>query len=447
MHPNNKNLILIIADSWQREVFFDSLAKGLLPEIQKELIDGGTFFRDVVSIFPSVSLSSHASILTGSPPSVHEIPGHRWYDRKDTHCRNYIGLGCRKINGDISSNAKTLFEMDGGSISVQSMISRGSTRTIRKTTLSSSRILELSANRIRLLDPTVCVIWLPRGDRLAHTYGPASEKCRREMETTSKALGRFVDDLKRMPSGLKYDLLFISDHGQRRVKFTYDFRAFFRTNKIPLRVNPRTANTTGCNLFTNGDSAAFLYFANGMMSHERRMTLSRLLAKEVGVGLVFMRAAESVHYVISKSGMSKLTSSGRHVDKYQLVDGVDPLGILQSNWSHESDYNDIRSSIHWRHPDVLVQYLSSYVPGRSPDMIVTAANDYHFSPAPRIAWRFGFHRGSHGAPSREEMLTFAIYRGRDSVTRLEDGPVRIWDILGRVHRQAGERRDNNGFRE
>lgn len=432
MHSNNKKLILIIADSWQREVFFDSLEEGLLPEIQKELIDGGTFFRDVVSVFPSVSLSSHASILTGSAPSDHKIPGHRWYDRKDNRCRNYIGPNCWKINDDMSKNTKTLLEIDGDNLSIQSTISRGATYVIRKATLSSNKILELSANRIRLLNPYTCVIWLPQGDHLAHAYGPASKECRREMEVTSRALGQFMNDLRKNPSGSEYDLLFVSDHGQRKVKFIYDFKKFFRKNKIPVSVNPREASASGCNLFTNGDSAAFLYFVDIAVSHDKKMELSRQLSREIGIGLVFLSVSESTHYIISKDGMARLTSCGRRVENYEIIDGLDPLGIPQTTHSAGFDYNDINYSIRWKHPDVLVQYLSSYVSGRSPDVLVTAADNYHFSPAPRIGWRFGFHRGSHGTASRDEMLTFAIFKGKNSVQKVENGPVRIWDILARI---------------
>lgn len=70
--------IIIIVDGWTHNLFHECLSDSLLPEIKHEFIDQGILFSRVVSCFPSVSLSSHASILTGMNQNGHGIPGHRW---------------------------------------------------------------------------------------------------------------------------------------------------------------------------------------------------------------------------------------------------------------------------------------------------------------------------------------------------------------------------------
>ena len=63
------------------------------------------------------------------------------------------------------------------------------------------------------------------------------------------------------------------------------------------------------------------------------------------------------------------------------------------------------------YPDILHQYLTSYVPNRSSDVIITSSDGYQFGKIPRIGWRFGYHKGTHGGPSFDEMVFSPIIFG------------------------------------
>lgn len=52
------------------------LRQGKLPHLSK-LIEGGVFFDDVVSVFPSKTAPGFASLLTGAPPRLTDITGNR----------------------------------------------------------------------------------------------------------------------------------------------------------------------------------------------------------------------------------------------------------------------------------------------------------------------------------------------------------------------------------
>jgi hypothetical protein len=80
------------------------------------------------------------------------------------------------------------------------------------------------------------------------------------------------------------------------------------------------------------------------------------------------------------------------------------------------------------YPDFLHQMWRAYSPGRTGDLVVFAAEGFHFGKAPRLAWRFGYHRGSHGGASEDELLVTAVHRGFGDVFR-GIGVVRSADLL------------------
>ena len=80
--------IIVIADGWRKSTFEKLLNEGNLEEIQDCILDNGVFIENVVSNIPSVSIASHASILTGSFQDEHRIPGHRWQSADCSCCRN-----------------------------------------------------------------------------------------------------------------------------------------------------------------------------------------------------------------------------------------------------------------------------------------------------------------------------------------------------------------------
>ena len=45
------------------------------------------------------------------------------------------------------------------------------------------------------------------------------------------------------------------------------------------------------------------------------------------------------------------------------------------------------------------------------DILVLAGGNAHFGLAPRIGWRFGYHRSSHGGASRDETMVSALHFG------------------------------------
>lgn len=407
-------LIYIIADAWRTDVFHQCLLESKLPEIQSELIDNGIFLQNLVSVFPSVSLSSHSTLLTGENLNKHLIAGHRWFDRSKKMVRIYLGSDYKKVNADLSPETPTLFEKfpDMTSFAINSVINRGATRSIRYLNVNSKSILSKTAELICANPTSVFVIWLPKGDIVSHKKNPISDALVKEMISASEGIGILTKRLKQAGLFQKSRIVFISDHGQKATKHSYNLAHYFRSLGYRSFLNPGKPIDCDILVFSNGDACAYLYFDPGFTVNHKTDLLYKLREKEE-VDLVFFRADAGNHYIFSNQGVTQINKISDTNVKYQLLENTDPLGILSGSSEiiiNPEEFSTV--NLEWNYPDIIYQYLTSGVSTRSPDAFVTSSGDYHFGKTPRIGWNFGYHKGSHGGPTQEEMLVSAIFTGQ-----------------------------------
>jgi len=429
---NGFPLVIIIADGWTRELFHEALHDALLPEIQGELLEPGILFPTVISVFPSVSIASHTTLLTGLNQCDHGIPGHRWLFRDKGSSRDYIGPHVRAVNADIYRNVQTVFERHHprSSFAVQSIVNRGATGVIDLLTMNSEKILARTAELARTHPDSVIVSWLPKGDVLSHIYGPRSKALIAEMRSTSRGVRRLTESLRRSGLLSRARILFTSDHGQKPVAKRFVLTEFFRRLGYSSLQNRAAGVGADVSVFSSGDSSTYIYFDGRHFTKEARFHILADLAKREGIGLIFCRADARSHFILANQGIAKLSLASPTEIEYGVVTGDDPLDLLNGGRAARFTGDVLDDSVQQqRYPDLLHQYLDSYVPARSADVLVTSAPTYHFGMAPRLAWRFGYHRGSHGGPSREEMLFSAI--GFGSTATIDNSPLRSKDLLRR----------------
>ena len=129
--------------------------------------------------------------------------------------------------------------------------------------------------------------------------------------------------------------------------------------------------------------------------------------------------------MLSDDGYGLLHDNGEDGLTYEVRSGSDPLALT----SAEAPTLAIPSvPLMGKYPDFLHQYSRSYVKGRSADILLFADNDTHFGSVPRLGWRFGYHRGTHGGPSVDEVVVSAIYKRQVSnIDRVK--PIRSADLL------------------
>jgi predicted heme/steroid binding protein len=162
--------------------------------------------------------------------------------------------------------------------------------------------------------------------------------------------------------------------------------------------------------------------------------IARKLAREPSIEIIVSHeSAFSANY-FGKCGMARANLVNGSDLQYTVIAGDDPLGIVDRAVSSTvtfHSFQDHSPDLSQRYPDILRQTFESWVEGRSGDMLIMASSGYHFGTSPRMAWRLGNHRGSHGGPLREEVTVAAIARGMNSSID-PDAPVHSSDLVERL---------------
>ncbi|MEI3605292.1 alkaline phosphatase family protein [Pseudogracilibacillus sp. SE30717A] len=142
----NKPVILLNIDSLMTYPLEIAIQTGRAPALQF-LKENGTYFNNMVSSFPTMSVTIDSSLLTGTYADQHHISGLSWFDTSKKEIVNYgtgfretFRLGTRRSihnmlyrlnNEHLSSNVSTIFEelanRDIPSASINSFVYRGNT--------------------------------------------------------------------------------------------------------------------------------------------------------------------------------------------------------------------------------------------------------------------------------------------------------------------------------
>lgn len=91
----NKKVILLVADSLMTQSIDRGVRQNKLPAFQF-LIGHGQYYKELVSSFPTMSVTIDSSLLTGAYPDEHRVPGLTWYSMDDRKVINY-GTGPMEV--------------------------------------------------------------------------------------------------------------------------------------------------------------------------------------------------------------------------------------------------------------------------------------------------------------------------------------------------------------
>lgn len=424
----NDSLLIVILDGWKSETFEELLRQKRLSGIQR-IIEDGIKVDTIVSNLPSVSIASHLSIVTGCYINQHCIPGHRWLDRERARVRSYFSLDVsEKIKKDANPEVLTVFENPKykHSVSIQAITNRGAARRLLYPTMSGKKLIQQTAKVLCSDENQVIVTWLPKVDSLSHKYGPDSPKVRHEMIETAEAFEGLVGTMCAKGKYADLKILLIPDHGQRAVDKSVNLEKLFHQIGLKALVNPKRYHSNQQLIFTSGDSFAQVYLTEECLG--QRQDIAAKLINFQEIELACWLQGENHWYITSARGgaVTKWVDEGSHLIQYKVVWGSDPLGILKSD--QEQIFDLTVPMLDGYYPDFLHQLTHSYVPKRSGDLLLFPSRKFHFGKAPRIGFRLGFHRGTHGGPFPEEMLVFGIVKG----AKIENKPIRMADVLSAV---------------
>ena len=107
-----KKLVLAVIDSLKPDMLDQAVAEGEAPALAA-LLDCGTYVRDCVSTFPSVTPVASAAIATGRGPGEHHIPAMNWFHRGEERYVEYgSSLAATRAFGIVRSLYDTVYNMN-----------------------------------------------------------------------------------------------------------------------------------------------------------------------------------------------------------------------------------------------------------------------------------------------------------------------------------------------
>jgi predicted AlkP superfamily pyrophosphatase or phosphodiesterase len=107
-----KKLVLAVIDSLKPDMLDQAVDEGEAPALAA-LVDRGTYIRDCVSTFPSVTPVASAAIATGCGPGEHHIPAMNWFHRGEERYVEYgSSLPATRAFGIVRSLYDTVYNMN-----------------------------------------------------------------------------------------------------------------------------------------------------------------------------------------------------------------------------------------------------------------------------------------------------------------------------------------------
>jgi Type I phosphodiesterase / nucleotide pyrophosphatase len=107
-----KKLVLAVIDSLKPDMLDMAIEEGRAPALAA-LREGGTYIRDCLSTFPSVTPVASAAIATGCGPGEHHIPSMNWYHRGEERYVEYgSSFQATRVFGVVRSLYDTVYNMN-----------------------------------------------------------------------------------------------------------------------------------------------------------------------------------------------------------------------------------------------------------------------------------------------------------------------------------------------
>jgi Type I phosphodiesterase / nucleotide pyrophosphatase len=110
--PQPRKVVLAVIDSLKPEMLDAAIADGRAPALAA-LVDRGTYIRDCISTFPSVTPVASAAIATGTGPGEHNIPSMNWFHRGEERYIEYgSSFSATRAFGVVRSLFDTVYNMN-----------------------------------------------------------------------------------------------------------------------------------------------------------------------------------------------------------------------------------------------------------------------------------------------------------------------------------------------
>jgi predicted AlkP superfamily pyrophosphatase or phosphodiesterase len=461
-----KKLVLAIIDALKPDMLDLAIEEGRAPALAT-LRERGTYVRDCVSTFPSVTPVASAAIATGTGPAEHHIPSMNWYHRGEERYVEYgssfqatRAFGVVRSLFDtvynmnmahLSRGRKTVFEhLDDAGLRTACttwLIYRGRTRHAPSGASVYRRIAEAAQFRhavygarelfyADLFDSrdtgcrsalampgqrdrhTGCVgaylvehdlfdfmlFSLPDNDSYSHKAGPDGQV--RSIAEADRALERIMHVAGGVDAFLeKHAVIVMSDHSQTKVEASVNLAEAFDSWRVlhPSDAAPTEAELAVC----PAARSAMVY----VLDEERR---DELVPRAVEV----LRDLEGVDLVVHRENGSATVTSGRGRLKFRP--GGDVVDARGEAWTVDGDLAALDLAVangrmsSPEYPDALGRLWSALECPHAGDVLVSATPSYEF-----VDWGGSDHvgGGSHGSLHRDDSEGVLLLCGVDAPAR------------------------------
>jgi hypothetical protein len=474
----SKKLVLAVIDSLKPDMLDLAIEEGRAPTLAA-LRDCGTYIRDCLSTFPSVTPVASAAIATGQGPGEHHIPSMNWYHRGEERYVEYgSSFPATRAFGVVRSLYDTVYNMNMAHLTrahktvfehlddtglrtacTTYLIYRGRTRHDPSGASVYRRIAEAAQFRhavygarelfyADLFDSrntgctsalgmpgqrdrhTGCVgaylvehdlfdfllFSLPDNDTHSHKAGPDGQV--RSIADADRALERIVHVAGGVQAFLEqHAVIVMSDHSQTVVEARANLADAFADARVLLPADPAP---TEAELAVSPAARSAMVYA---LDEHRREEL-------VAGAVATLRATEGVDLVATRTNGEAVVRSAR--GELRFAPGGDFADVRGRGWHVDGDHAalDVGGTTY---PDALNRLWSALECPHSGDVLVSAEPGYEF-----VDWGGADHLGggSHGSLHRDDSEGVLLLCGVDHP---EQEQWSLTDVTGLVLDHFGVR--------
>jgi predicted AlkP superfamily phosphohydrolase/phosphomutase len=437
---NKQRVLFYLLDGARPDILSRLIAEGKLPNL-KQLIDEGTY-RTATTCFPSTTGPAYLPFLAGHFPGTMNIPGIRWFDKKEFKhsrlnrmaMRSYCGPEAAWFNTDMPADKPTLFELTGEAYNLYNMITRNVPDAYdlgkkgkgwlytRAHFLKRHHPVDLQGHEriMQMLNSGKDFDFLfavfPSVDWDSHYHHINDPRTVEAYQIADNSIGEVRALLEK--KGWWNDTLFLltSDHGLTPSHTHFDLGDWMTAQDLksvsyPViwRRNPKSA------VMISGNSFGSIHLLNHEGDHclnqpeltkhfgETRMAA---LLTQPAVDFVTYRGSKEGEFIIQNNNGEAIIRHYQNQYSYEPI-SADPikLGKLTANGHREA----LEATAGSDYPDALFQVTQLFRSRRAGDLVVSAANGYDL----RDFWEYPEHKGSHGSLGREHMEVPLIYNQKN----------------------------------
>jgi hypothetical protein len=474
LSPKRKKLVLAVIDALKPEMLERAVDQGQAPVLAK-IMQRGTYVRDCVSSFPSVTPVAAASIATGLGPADHYIPSMNWYHRGERRYVEYgssfeasravgvfrslqdtvYNMNMAHLNRERRTVFETLMDNDIRTAGTTYLMYRGRKRHPIQPDGMYSRLARAGGFRHGVWGPdelfyadlfasrktdcrstlgmpgqrdqhTGCVgaylvehdlfdfmlASLPDNDTYSHKRGPYAQVT--SIASADRALERIMHAAGGPDAFLdEHAVIVMSDHSQIAVVDQVNLAQALDSYSLLL---PEALDVEGAEIAICPSQRSGQVY---VLDPDRRAELGPKIARELneveGVDVVTWREGDEA-VVLSERGELRFTAGGDVEDerggRWSLAGALEALALSVADGRATSA----------SYPDALERVWSALACPNAGDVLVSAGGGYEFTDWGGVAHVGG---GSHGSLHRGDSLGVLLFAGTGP--RKKDAPD-LWRI-------------------